>query len=103
MDHSEYNAMEKANNILNHNSSVQVDKVPDEEVMSARSRLDEISRSYHAPSTILRAEHVAYEASVMKLTDNEERLRSQVELALKTQREVFDKKLEKYAAIERNF
>ena len=71
--------------------------------MSAASRLDVISRSYHAPSTILKAEHVAYDTSVMKLTDNEERLRGQIELALKTQKEVFEKKLEKFAAIERNF
>ena len=56
-----------------------------------------------APSRILKAENVAYETSVMKLTDNEERLRTQVELAIKTQKEVFEKKLEKYAAIERNF
>ena len=73
------------------------------DAISARSRLDEISRSYMAPSRILRNDTVAFDASVMKLSDNEERLRVQVELALKTQKEVFEKKMEKYAAIERNF
>lgn len=74
-----------------------------QDALSARSRLDEISRSYMAPSRILRGDTVAFDTSVMKLTDNEERLRIQVEIALKTQKEVFEKKLEKYAAIERNF
>ena len=56
-----------------------------------------------APSRILRADTVAFESSVMKLSDNDERLRIQVEIALKTQREVYEKKIAKYSAIERNF
>lgn len=68
-----------------------------------RSKLDVISKSYHAPSSILRPKTVDFEASVMKLSDNDERLRAQIEVALKTQKEVFERKLETYAAVHRNF
>ena len=39
----------------------------------------------------------------MKLTDNDERLKGQIEKALKAQKEVFEKKLETYQAVLRNF
>ena len=39
----------------------------------------------------------------MKLSDNDERLKLQVERALKAQKEVFEKKLETYQAVLRNF
>lgn len=49
-----------------------------------RSKLDVISKSYYAPSSILRPQTVDFEASVMKLSDNDERLRNQIDMALKT-------------------
>ena len=50
--------------------------------MSARSRLDDISKSYNAPSSILRPKTVDFEASIMKMSDNDERLKVQIEKAL---------------------
>ena len=72
-------------------------------IESPRSRLAATSKSYYAPSTILRPKTVDFEASVMKLGDNEERLREEFYKALAAQKEVFGKKLETYAAVQRNF
>lgn len=72
-------------------------------MLTPRSRLDTISKSYLAPSTILRPKTVDFEQTVMKLGDNEERLKNEIEIALKTQKEVFEKKLETYEAVTRNF
>ena len=71
--------------------------------MSPRSRLDDISKSYNAPSTILRPKTVDFEASVMRLGENDERLKKEIEKALRAQKEVFDKKAETYQAVQRNF
>ena len=43
--------------------------------LTPRSRIADINKSYNAPSTILRPKTVDFEASVMKLSDNDERLK----------------------------
>ena len=48
----------------------------------ARSRLDSISKSYFDPSSILRPQTVDFESSLLKLSDNDERLRTKVAQAL---------------------
>ena len=75
----------------------------DNDSISPRSRLDDISKSYNAPSTILRPKTVDFEASVMRLGENDERLKKEIEKALRAQKEVFDKKAETYQAVQRNF
>lgn len=42
---------------------------------SPRSKLEEISKSYNAESTVLRPKTIDFDAAVMRLTDNDERLR----------------------------
>ena len=44
--------------------------------MTPRSKIVDISKSYNAPSTILRPKTVDFEASVVKMTDNDERLKA---------------------------
>ena len=39
----------------------------------------------------------------MRLSENDERLKKEIEKALRTQREVFEKKAETYQAVARNF
>ena len=41
---------------------------------SPRSKLEEISKSYNADSVLLRPRTVDFDAAVMKLSDNDERL-----------------------------
>ena len=71
--------------------------------VSAKSRLEEISRSYMSPSRILRTENVAFDNSIMKLNEKDQRLRVQIHKALDAHREIFIKKKERYEAVERNF
>lgn len=97
-------ALASQNRTSNNEAKFKDETHTDEEVNnSPRSRLDDISKSYNAPSTILRPKTVDFEASVMKLSDNDERLKVQIELALKAQKEVFEKKIETYKAVQRNF
>lgn len=63
-----------------------------DDTLSAKSRLDEISRSYMSPSRTLKIENVGFEASVMKIGEKDERLTVQIHKALDTQKEIFAQK-----------
>ena len=56
-----------------------------------------------SPSRILRTENVAFDNSIMKLNEKDQRLRVQIHKALDAHREIFIKKKERYEAVERNF
>ena len=63
---------------------------------SPRSKLEELSKSYMAESKVIKQQQVDFNSSVMKLSDNDERLREEVAKALKVQREVFQRKIEMF-------
>ena len=70
---------------------------------SPRSKLEELSRSYMGNSKIIKPSEVDFNSTVMKLSDNDERLREEVTKALKVQKEVFQQKINTYEAVARNF
>ena len=77
--------------------------VDDDNDYSPRSKIEELSRSYLGEPKVIKPHKVDYESTVMKLSDNDERLREAVAKALKVQKEVFQRKIETYEAVAKNF
>ena len=50
---------------------------------SPRSKLEELSKSYYGEPKVIKPRQIDYGTTVMKLSDNDERLREEVAKALK--------------------
>ena len=70
---------------------------------SPRSKLEELSRSYMGDPKVIKPSEIDYNSTVMKLSDNDERLREEIAKALKVQKEVFQRKIATYEAVAKNF
>ena len=73
------------------------------EMTDARSKLDFISKSYFDPSLLLQPQVVDFESTQLKLSDNDERLSAKVAQALFHQKQLFERRIETYKAVHRNF
>jgi len=70
---------------------------------SPRTHLEALSKSYHQEGKVWQPHTVDLESAAFKLSDNDERLLEKLKEAIIAQRSVFQKKVEMFDAVQRNF
>ena len=70
---------------------------------SPRSQLDALSKSYHEEGKVFQPKTIDLQNAAFKLSDNDERLLEKLKQAIVAQRQVFQKKVDMFNAVQRNF